>query len=130
MKLKSHFRFNKQERSGVFFLLLMVIVLQGGYYYVKANPSQRKTNFALNVSEQARIDSLKTHQPEASIKIYPFNPNYITDYKGYTLGLSADELDRLFAYREKGKFVNSAKEFQAVTRVSDSFQIGSQRINP
>lgn len=120
MKFKSHFRFNRQERSGVFFLLLIVIVLQGGYYYVKANPSQREADFALNASEQVRIDSLKTHQPEATRKIYPFNPNYITDYKGYTLGLSASQLERLFVFRKQNKFVNSAKEFQDVTQISDS----------
>ncbi len=120
MRFKSHFRFNKQERSGIFFLLLIVIVLQGGYYYVKANPSPRDGNFTLIASEQNKIDSLKTHQPEAASKIYPFNPNYITDYKGYTLGLSTSELDRLIAFREQGKFVNSAKEFQTVTQISDS----------
>ena len=120
MKFKSHFRFNKQERSGIFFLLLMVVVLQGGYYYVKANPSKSETNFALNASEQHRIDSLKTCQSEGVPKMYPFNPNYITDYKGYALGLSTTELDRLFALRKQGKFVNSPEEFQTVTRISDS----------
>ena len=120
MKLKSHFRFNKQERSGIFFFLLMVIVLQGVYYYVKANPSQKETSFVLNTREQDRIDSLRIYQAKASIKIYPFNPNYITDYKGYTLGLSSSELDRLFAYRTQGRFVNSVEEFQTVTQISDS----------
>ena len=115
MRLKSHFRFNKQERSGIFFFLVLVIVLQGGYYYVKANPSSKETAFALNALEQAKIDSLKIHQPEATRKIYPFNPNYITDCKGYTLGLSASQLDRLFAFRKQDKFVNSAKDFQNVT---------------
>ena len=120
MRLKSHFRFNKQERSGIFFFLLMVIVLQGVYYYVKANPSQKETSFVLNTREQHRIDSLRIYQAKASIKIYPFNPNYITDYKGYTLGLSTSELDRLFAYRTQGRFVNSVEEFQTVTQISDS----------
>lgn len=120
MRKQSHFRFNKQERSGIFFLLLIVILLQGGYYYVKANPSPREINFALNTREQSKVDSLKSHQTEASVKIYPFNPNYLTDYKGYTLGLSTSQLDRLFVFRKKGKFVNSTKEFQAVTKVSDS----------
>ena len=120
MRKQSPFRFNKQERSGIFFLLLITTVLQGGYYYVKANPSQRESNFALDTEEQSKMDSLKNHQLEASVKIFPFNPNYITDYKGYTLGLSTSQLDRLFAFREEGKFVNSAKEFQTVTQVSDS----------
>ena len=101
-------------------MLLIVILLQGGYYFVKANPSPRETSFVLNTREQGKIDSLKNLQPETSEKIYPFNPNYITDFKGYTLGLSALELDRLFAIRKRGKFLNSAEEFQTVTQISDS----------
>ncbi len=55
-----------------------------------------------------------------SVKIYPFNPNFITDYKGYVLGMSADEIDRLHAFRKKDKFANTAEEFQKVTQISDS----------
>ena len=120
MKKQSHFRFNKQERSGIFFLLLIVVVLQCGYYYVKANPTNLKSDFALNAVEQTKIDSLKKERFDKSQKIYPFNPNYLADYKGYALGLSPSELDRLFAFRDKGKFVNSDKEFQIVTQISDS----------
>ena len=120
MKFKSHFRFTKQERSGIFFLLLLMVCLQGGYYYVKANPVEREPNLVLNTIAQSRIDSIKNLPPKTSNKIYPFNPNYITDYKGYTLGLSTVELDRLFAFRNRGKFVNSAREFQSVTQISDS----------
>lgn len=120
MRKQPHFRFNKQERSGIFFLLLITIVFQVGYYYIKANPSPRETNFVLSVHEQSKIDSLINYKSEAAVKMYPFNPNYLSDYKGYTLGLSTSQLDRLFAFREEGKFVNSAKEFQAVTQVSDS----------
>ena len=53
-------------------------------------------------------------------KMYPFNPNYITDYKGEQLGMSLLEIDRLLAFRENNKFVNSKDEFQKVTKVSDS----------
>ena len=67
------------------------------------------------------MDSLIAQQRQNSApKIYPFNPNYITDYKGYTLGMSAEEINRLHAYRAKNKWVNSSKEFQRITKVSDS----------
>ena len=72
MKKQSHFRFNKQERSGIFFLLLIVVVLQCGYYYVKANPTNLKSDFALNAVEQTKIDSLKKERFDKSQKIYPF----------------------------------------------------------
>jgi DNA uptake protein ComE-like DNA-binding protein len=70
---------------------------------------------------QKQIDSLKAIEIENSKpKIFPFNPNYITDYKGEQLGMSLEEIDRLLAYRKTGKFVNSKREFQKVTNVSDS----------
>ncbi|WP_245980469.1 ComEA family DNA-binding protein [Flagellimonas lutimaris] len=36
------------------------------------------------------------------------------------MGLSISELDRLFAFRVQGRFVNSVEEFQTVTQISDS----------
>ena len=120
--IKSHFRFNKQERNGIFFLLFIIVALQLLFYFVRTYPGLSK-NPALEVDAelQARIDRLKEGNTESdSIKIYPFNPNYITDYKGYSLGMSPEEIDRLHLYRSKNEFVNSAGEFQEVTQISDS----------
>lgn len=118
---KSHFKFNKQERSGIFFLLVLIIILQGVFFYIKTKPFQKETLFIANVVEQSQLDSLRLLALQKdSIKIFPFNPNYISDYKGYSLGMSVDELDRLFAFRKTGKYVNSAEEFQKVTQISDS----------
>ncbi|MEM9001418.1 MAG: helix-hairpin-helix domain-containing protein [Bacteroidota bacterium] len=70
---------------------------------------------------QQQIDSLKRlAQVKDTAKIYPFNPNFITDYKGYMLGMSVAEIDRLHDYRKTDRYVDSAKEFQEVTQVSDS----------
>ena len=119
--MKSHFKFNKQERSGIFFLLLTIILLQGAYFFIKWNAASTKTNFHLGTEEQAKIDSLKlVRLSKDVVKMYPFNPNFITDYKGYALGMSVREIDRLEAFRGYGEYVNSAEEFQEVTGVSDS----------
>nr|WP_238934947.1 helix-hairpin-helix domain-containing protein [Aurantibacter crassamenti] len=70
---------------------------------------------------QAQIDSLKKNAVQQdSIKIFPFNPNFITDYKGYTLGMSIEEIDRLHNFRKTNSYVNSKEEFQQVTKISDS----------
>lgn len=116
----SHFRFNKQERSGIFFLLLIIFIFQGIYFYVKAKPFSASPAVKVNTTEQAHLDSLKGLAQMDTRKIFPFNPNYITDHKGYALGMSLEELDRLFDYRDKNKFINSAEEFQKVTQISDS----------
>ena len=52
-------------------------------------------------------------------KLRPFNPNFIIDYKGYTLGMSLDEIQRLHKFRSQDKWVNSAHDFQQITRISD-----------
>ncbi|MBU2994943.1 helix-hairpin-helix domain-containing protein [Cellulophaga baltica] len=121
-KFKSHFKFDKQERSGIFFLLLFIVLLQIGYFAYKSYVvSNDKINFVLDVNNQAAINHLKNEKlQEGTYKMYPFNPNYITDYKGYQLGMSVEEIDRLHSFRSAKKFVNSSKEFQKVTRVSDS----------
>jgi DNA uptake protein ComE-like DNA-binding protein len=72
------------------------------------------------MSLQTEIDSLKLIKYKEKSKIYLFNPNIISDYKGYKLGLSVQEIDRLLVFRKENKYVNSAKEFQDVTGVSDS----------
>lgn len=119
---KSHFKFNKQERSGIFFLLLFIILLQVGYFLWKSFSSDDQVDsLQVNSEMQAQIDMLKEKALQKdSVKIYPFNPNFITDYKGYTLGMSVEEIDRLHKFRSTKKYVNSPEDFQQVTQVSDS----------
>ena len=119
--LKSHFKFTKQERSGIFFLLLLLIGVQLGYYLYDSTTSTGAAPMVPDVETQARIDALKlASATKDTLTLFPFNPNFITDFKGYTLGMSLDEIDRLHRYREKSNFVNSAAEFQEITLVSDS----------
>ncbi len=118
----SQFKYSKQERSGVFFLLLIIVALQIGYFvFRQVGFDDSRSSVLVDRELQTKIDSLKNLASQNdSIKIYPFNPNFITDYKGYVLGMSVDEIDRLLAFRKQNNFVNSPKEFQKVTWVSDS----------
>ncbi|WP_324025723.1 helix-hairpin-helix domain-containing protein [Maribacter sp. BPC-D8] len=118
---KSHFKFNKQERSGIFFLLFFIISVQLGYYLYQSNTENQPSPIQHDAVVQAEIDSLKAISLKMdTVRVYPFNPNFITDFKGYTLGMSVEEIDRLHDIRKKDEFVNSAIEFQNVTKVSDS----------
>jgi len=119
---KSHFKFNKQERSGIFFLLLLIGILQGAFYLYTSNTVHKISSSLQIDSETSRyIDSVKERQTQNKKSILSaFNPNFISDYKGYMLGMSVAEIDRLHTYREQNKFVQSAQEFQEVTRISDS----------
>ena len=119
--ISEYFNFTREQRKGIFALVAIIVVLEVLYFFVdfsvltKEYPEKRKW-----LSLQSQIDSLKRDRKTESPKIYLFNPNFITDYKGYKLGMSVKEIDRLFAFRKENKYVNSSKEFQAVTQISDS----------
>lgn len=120
---KFFYPFTRGQRAGVIALILLIVIIQTVYYcYSSYNLStgqqgskQRKEWLAL----QPKIDSLKAIAGEKRDTVYPFNPNFISDYKGYTLGLSLAEIKRLHDFRKTGKYVNSAEDFQDVTKVSD-----------
>ena len=103
-------------------MVLLILLLQIFIYTdVFSSGKINDVNQPELLAFQSQIDSLKAIEIEnRKPKIYPFNPNYITDYKGEQLGMSLMEIDRLLAFRKTNKFVNSKNEFQKVTKVSDS----------
>ncbi len=119
--ISSYFKFSRSQRTGIFFLFVVIVVLQLVYFFVdfsslsKIVPEKEKW-----LSLQSEIDSIKQRKLNFIPKIYPFNPNFISDFKGYKLGMTVKQIDRLLAFRKENKYVNSPQEFQEVTRVSDS----------
>jgi DNA uptake protein ComE-like DNA-binding protein len=121
--LKSYFKYTSSQRNGIFLLLFLIIVFQLVYYFVDFKWLQITDNNKEKqqwLSLQSQIDEAKQEKQDDTPKIYPFNPNFITDFKGYKMGMSTQEIDRLLEFRKTNKYVNSAQEFQAVTKVSDS----------
>jgi competence ComEA-like helix-hairpin-helix protein len=120
-EIKTYFSFSKEQRAAIMILFVMVIVLQCIYFFADFNLIQStSSNKQQWLAIQSKIDSLKEYDTKYTAKVYPFNPNFITDYKGYKLGMSVEEIDRLLNYRKEDKYVNSPKEFQIVTQISDS----------
>lgn len=119
---KSHFRYSKRQRNGIFSLLILVVVLQVIIFYADFSTEEEAlVNKQEFIAFQKELDSLKSLETTNSKpKIFPFNPNYITDFKGYQLGMSVEEIDKLLAYRNQGKFINSTEEFQEITGINDS----------
>ncbi|WP_158841561.1 ComEA family DNA-binding protein [Polaribacter sp. L3A8] len=119
---KSHFWYHKSQRNGIFFLVICIIIVQSVIVFGDFSSEDTADLHATEVlAFHHQIDSLQAIEIEnRKPKIYPFNPNYITDYKGEQLGMALDEIDRLLVFRKTNKFVNSNKEFQKVTKVSDS----------
>jgi competence ComEA-like helix-hairpin-helix protein len=115
---KPHFRYNKRQRNGIFYLLALIASLQVVYYYIEPVGTVSGRNEKL-LDLRNQIDSLKKINRKQQ-KIFRFNPNFITDAKGYSLGMTVKEIDRLLEYRGHNRWVNSGKEFQGVTKISDS----------
>ena len=119
--LKSFSYYSKSQQIGIILLFLIILVAQSIYFFKDFNSEYKvDKEQAAWLANQSIIDSVKLQQANYKPTIYPFNPNFITDFKGYKLGMSVEEIDRLLAFRKQNKFVNSASEFQAVTKVSDS----------
>ena len=121
-KIKSHFVFNRSQRNGI---LLLVFFISGylviNYYVDFSKENLLDINSKEVIAIQKELDSLRTIEVESKKpKVFPFNPNFLTDFKGYTLGMSTEEIDRLLAFRKENKWINSVKDFKKVTKVSDS----------
>lgn len=114
--------FTKRQRIGVLLLFLIVIVVQLLLFSVSTN------DFLSNGFDDNTLAILDKeynilHQKKLKKKTpkrYPFNPNFITSYKGYELGMSLEEIERLHAFRAQNKWINSSQDFQKVTGISDS----------
>lgn len=103
--------------------MLIIISLQAFYFFgsFSSQSSAPETEDPELVLFQEKIDSLRqVSKTGDTLKIFPFNPNFITDYRGYVLGMSVEEIDKIIAYRAADNWANSAAEFQQVTGISDS----------
>ncbi|MFT4698398.1 MAG: competence protein ComEA [Flavobacteriaceae bacterium] len=119
---KSHFLFDSHQRSGIFFLVLLIIGLSSVSFFVDfSEPSEFDISSEEIKALTQELDSLHEEKlKKKKPKVFPFNPNFITDYKGYMLGMSSEEIDRLLKYRDKNQWINSVSDFKKVTKVSDS----------
>jgi competence protein ComEA len=119
---RSQFIFSRAQRNGILGLVFVIVGLLTFYFFLNTSEEPPLQLSNKKISEiLAELDSLRCAELEArKPKQFPFNPNFLTDYKAYTLGMSTEEYDRLQEYREAGKWINSAADFKRVTRVSDS----------
>jgi len=117
MKMQLPYFSNKQRRALVIFVVIIAL-LQVVILIAKSKSFSNETaDYKVDEKTQLQIDSLK----QLALKKYdlqPFNPNFISDYKGFKLGMTTAEIDKLVKFRSTGKYVNSVAEFQQVTGVS------------
>ncbi len=117
-------RFTRSQQLGILILCVVIISLQillfSDGLFQKTSLSLKDNNAKEWLALQKKVDQLKQNLVQKKDTIYPFNPNFISDYKGYKLGMSTAEIDRLHQFRGQNQWVNSVADFQEVTQVSDS----------
>ncbi len=119
--IKSLFYFSKEQRIGILVLFFVIVILQITFCVTDFNQPhhislEEKQWISLGKKSKAISDS----DSAPNYKVYPFNPNFISDEKAYRYGMTLEQIKRLRNFRNQGKFANSVKEFQMVTGISDS----------
>ena len=115
------FRFilSKPQRGAVLILLVLLIAVQL-YRLLVNSPELSAVDLSQAQSYQTQLDSLRIKENAQTPIVYQYNPNYLTDYRAYTLGLPPEAFDKLLRYRQTNSYVNTPKQFQEVTKLSDS----------
>ncbi|MEK6450174.1 MULTISPECIES: ComEA family DNA-binding protein [Myroides] len=116
--------YSKSQKRGLIILIVLLVIIQSSllvlFLSIKRSGNRQDATF-ISSSYQSKvllIDSLYQLQSFKQDTIYPFNPNFISDYKGFLFGMTKEEIDRLHQFRDKNLYVNSVREFQNVTQVS------------
>ena len=119
MLKKRSFAFRSFRTQRVAFFLFSVLI--GFQIYLDRNTLEKDAIdiLAFDAALQEQIDLAKSKKQQP--RIFPFNPNYISLSKGYQLGLSLKEIERLHQYRDSGKFINSVSAFEQITQVTPSW---------
>lgn len=117
--LKSHFWYTIRQRNGILVLLVLLFSIQAILFFWDFSTEEPIHPKEL-AQFQKSLDSLKKSRSPDTKRTYTFNPNFISDFKGYQLGMQPHQIDRLFAFRKTGKYVTSVQEFQQVTGINDS----------
>ena len=113
--------FNRSQRRGIFILLLLIFsgLIAVTCFDCIFKPSKYNSNIPSELQRQ--YDSLKKLAfQRQKPKIYPFNPNYLSDYKGYVLGLTPKQIDKIMNFRQSGRYFQSKQEFKEIAGLSDS----------
>lgn len=94
----------------MFFFIVFLVLGQAAYY-----------GFSGVLSKEERKKTIPHFNSAQEVKegMYGYNPNYIDDHKGYVLGLSNEQIDRIIEYRLSGRYINTLADFKRIAAVPD-----------
>lgn len=113
---------SREQLIGLVLLIVLLISLRGVIWVVRQSEEEpMEVNRALMADFERKVAQADKERRERQREFERFNPNYLTEERAFRLNLKQEAFERLKAWREKGKFVNSVEEFQRVTGVSDDW---------
>ncbi len=114
--------FTKAQKTGIVFLLFLIILLQILIlYFDQIFPPHPLKVEAIPTVLQKQYDSLQQIAiRQKKRKIYPFNPNFLSENKAYFLGINLKSLEKIEKYRASGKYFQTKEEFKKISGLSDS----------
>ncbi len=109
-----------RQRRMVLVLVFINIILLVGYLFFDHFISPKKTYVQTEPSYRKIYDSLVKSSQARQAEIKPFNPNFLSDYRAYVLGIDTVALKKIRAFRSKGKFFQSKEAFKKIAGIDDS----------
>ena len=107
--------------NGLLSFAILVTVMGITSRWLKERRSSDDLGFSVEVEYlNCLVDSVHRAMEAVPQRVYPFNPNYIDEFKAYRLGLSAEEFERIRDYRLLGHWINNPEDFKRVSRIGDS----------
>ena len=113
---RSRFVLSKSQRGAVvilLFLLLGVQIYRLTLMSYHSNPLDLTTSLDL----QKQLERSNASNDPKSTPSFQYNPNFLTDYQAYLLGLPTEAYDRLKIYRQTNQFIKNPEEFQMITKL-------------
>ncbi len=112
---------NLRQRRMVLFLIVLNVSLFIAYISFDRFTSTKKTySVQTDSSYRKMYDSLVKSSQARQAEIKSFNPNFLTDYRAYILGIDTVALKKIRAFREKGKYFQSKEAFKKIAGIDDS----------
>jgi len=110
----------KAQRRGMIWTLFLFLLAHLGIRFLPSNHKDIDPFLVLDTLAQQHVNALiATKQAKSKDTIYPFNPNYISDYKAYQLDIPMEVVYRIRAYRNTGEYITSEKTLQQVAKLSN-----------
>jgi len=116
---RSGFVLSKSQRGAVVLLLLLLLGFQ--IYNLSLQSVQLlPPDLSMGMELQKQLERSNASKKPKSTSSFQYNPNFLTDYQAYLIGLPTEAYDRLKTYRQTNQFIKNPEEFQMITQLSDA----------